>query len=305
MSRQPDDEDTPVSGDRRDLNLTSALLGLGQRVGRGPAVVLALALVGSVGLADYAAGPDLALSVFYLLPVLLGATVSGRIGLMMAAIGTATWLAADILGRATPYQSAVAPLWNGTMRFLVFSIVVTLVSALSRSVAHERQNSRNDPLSGLANSRSFYEAAAAELARLARFRSPLTVVYLDIDDFKLVNDALGHAAGDEVITETGAALTRSLRTVDTVARLGGDEFAILLPGTDEVQAEEVLRRLHAALMAVAVEHGWPIGFSIGAVTFCEPPASVDALIGAADQAMYRVKRAAKRGPLPKPAPDWT
>lgn len=126
---------------------------------------------------------------------------------------------------------------------------------------------------------------------MTRSGHPLTVAYIDVDDFKSINDAHGHRAGDDFLVRAAAAMTDDLRATDLVARLGGDEFAILLPETDVDEALSLLSRLHATLQATTAQ--WTSGFSIGAVTFAVPPRSADEAISAADHVMYDVKRDGK------------
>lgn len=91
---------------------------------------------------------------------------------------------------------------------------------------------REDFLTGVLNSRAFYEMAQVEMARAARQDSPLSLAYIDLDDFKEVNDTLGHSTGDRVLQAVAATIMEDIRLTDAVARLGGDEFAILLSGSD-------------------------------------------------------------------------
>ena len=262
---------------------------------RSMSVVLAsLAALSLVGIGDYITGADISFSAFYLLPVVLSASSAGRrIGLPIAVTTSLLWFAADFHGRPQPYETLLVPIWNAGVRFLVFVLVVALLDALKASIVHERALSREDSLSGLPNSRAFYEVAELERRRLARSGEPLTLAYLDIDDFKLVNDNLGHSAGDEVLRATARTLQSAVRDVDLVGRLGGDEFAILLPNTPTDGADVVLGRLHEALQRDAAIHGWPIGYSIGSVTYTAAPASVDLMVSRSDRLMYEVKRAGK------------
>ena len=159
----------------------------------------------------------------------------------------------------------------------------------------EQQLARTDALTGLSNRRAFLEASSCELERARRSGQPMTVAYVDCDDFKRVNDLLGHAEGDQLLATVGTTLRGETRAVDAVARLGGDEFGLLLVDTDGPTAAALLHRLRVALVAAMREHGWKVGFSIGAVTFAATPATVDDMIGRADQLMYETKRRGKNG----------
>jgi diguanylate cyclase (GGDEF)-like protein len=121
------------------------------------------------------------------------------------------------------------------------------------------------------------------------------VAYVDCDDFKRVNDLLGHAEGDQLLAMVAATLRGETRAADVVARLGGDEFGLLLVDTDGPTAEALLQRLRLALLQVMREHGWKVTFSIGAVTFLVAPFSAEDMISRADQLMYATKRRGKNG----------
>jgi len=162
-------------------------------------------------------------------------------------------------------------------------------SRLKHLLAKEHELARIDPLTTVPNRRAFYEALDKERVRTLRYHRPLTIAYLDIDNFKKVNDSLGHAVGDELLVEVAAGLKSSLRTSDYVGRLGGDEFAVLLPETDASAAKIVLRKLRQRLLEQMTAHSWQATFSIGAATFLDPPDSLDVMIRMADETMYAIK----------------
>ena len=147
---------------------------------------------------------------------------------------------------------------------------------------------RTDPLTGAANRRAFTERLAAELERSRRHDEPLTLAFLDIDRFKVLNDNHGHDAGDRVILELVGRIVAELRICDLLARLGGDEFALLLPETDYQAATVVVDRLRQA-----VEHmplaGLDVTVTIGAAVLPEGGALPDELYRRTDQALYRAK----------------
>jgi Amt family ammonium transporter len=154
----------------------------------------------------------------------------------------------------------------------------------------------HDHLTGLANSPLFIEVAAKALARSARRDTSVAILYVDIDDFKAVNDRLGHAAGDELLGQMAGRLIASVRDGDTVARLGGDEFAILLEDAGSLKdITEVATRIIDAVSrpyAVLGRHEARVGASVG-IAIDEGTIDVDALVRAADVAMYQAKAAGK------------
>lgn len=168
-----------------------------------------------------------------------------------------------------------------------------LVRALLALYLRFRDLSRKDCKTGALNDRAFREVLSYESKRSRRGRTPLTVVSLDLDGFKAVNDILGHDTGDLVLKVVVWTMQSTLREMDSVARLGGDEFALLLPETPLDSARVVLDKLHKALKDAMKAYRWEVTFSIGAVTFRDPPTTPDHIINAADRVMCQVKRTGK------------
>ena len=180
--------------------------------------------------------------------------------------------------------------------------------ALARSMANEAamalENARlyedarkladRDPLTGYYNHRFLHERLGEEVIRAQRARRPLSVLMLDLDDFKLVNDTFGHLFGDRVLTWTAELIRSTLRGSDVPARYGGDEFAIILPETDGGEAARAAERILDAFRErafVGEQRGpVPIGASIGVATFPADGRTATDLIAAADRALYHVKR---------------
>jgi diguanylate cyclase (GGDEF)-like protein len=255
--------------------------------------IVALTLVALIGLLDYLTGWELAFSVFYLAPILLVTWYgSRRMGVAVALLCAATWTAAYLLSQPI-YINPLAPYWNAGVRFGMFLVVVWILSALKEALKHEHELARTDVLTGAANNRAFYERMNDEIIRARRYKRSFTVAYVDIDDFKLVNDRFGHSVGDNLLSTVSETLRRHVRASDVVARLGGDEFALLLVETGYQMAERALDRLERALAEVIEANGWPISFSIGAVTCSGHVEGVDSVLQRADELMYTVKHSTK------------
>jgi diguanylate cyclase (GGDEF)-like protein len=137
-----------------------------------------------------------------------------------------------------------------------------------------------------------------ESARAARFKHDLSLVILDVDNFKQVNDTYGHLQGDEVLRVIGKILAEESRGIDAPARYGGEEFVVALPETDEEGALEVAERIRERIEAVVIplieqDGEMRITASIGSATMPAPPADVQDLVAAADGALYEAKRTGK------------
>lgn len=255
--------------------------------------VTALLAVALLGLFDYLSGFEISFSFFYLLPVSLSAwAISRNAGFVLSVAGGATWLMANYLA-GEQLSHPLIPFWNTLMRVGFFLVVSVLISQVHHLLDQERSLARTDFLTGALNSRSFYITAGSEIARATRYQRPLTILYIDLDNFKSVNDHLGHVAGDGVLQSVAQTITRSIRSIDSVARLGGDEFAVLLPETPDQAAKVIAPRLQQALLGEMRNNHWPITFSIGALTCYRPPLDVQQLIKLADQLMYSVKNTSK------------
>jgi diguanylate cyclase (GGDEF)-like protein len=254
---------------------------------------LAVVLVPVLGWIDTITGYELSFSIFYLGPIAVAAWVGGAgPGLALSLLSAVMWGGADVLS-GHHYSSPIYPLWNTLIRFVSFSVLSVLLAEREEAHAREFALARTDALTGLANPRYFNEVLDAELNRSRRYGRVLSLVYVDLDNFKTVNDRWGHAAGDALLVDIAATLRQQLRDADTAARLGGDEFAIVLPETDSDAAQRTAERVHAALGRTAARSGYPVTASIGVVTCRTAPRSRDHLLHLADELMYSVKRASK------------
>jgi diguanylate cyclase (GGDEF)-like protein len=252
-----------------------------------------LLLVGLLGSADYLTGTEIAFSVFYLLPVGLSAwLINRRMGIITSVASTFAWYLADTLPRTQPYSSAAIPIWNASTRLIMFLLVTALLAALREALQRESEFARVDYLTGAMNARAFYETMEVEIAGLARYGRPFTVLYLDVDNLKEVNDRRGHGAGDSVLKAAVAVMKHKLRKGDAVARLGGDEFAVLLRQANEEGGRIVADRIQSAFHDT-IARDWQVTFSIGGLTCQTPPASVDEVIEKVDDLMYEAKRSGK------------
>jgi diguanylate cyclase (GGDEF)-like protein len=169
-----------------------------------------------------------------------------------------------------------------------------LFEAISGHYQELEHWARFDPLTGVANRRYFAEMVEAEMIRSSRYGRPLSILMMDIDHFKEVNDAYGHHAGDRVLQALCETCKIVLREVDVVSRWGGEEFAILLPETSSAIATQVAERLRDAIEStvVSLETHSPIHFSvsIGCASRISKDDSMDTVLNLADKALYDAKR---------------
>jgi len=264
--------------------------------GLGPAsvpVTAALAAVAVLAIAyiDAVTGVELRVFPLYFVPVLAVSLRLGRWpGLATAAVCAAAWYVSN---RLAGLHSPTIDVANLFVMAVAFAVVALLGAAQRSWLSRERALSRTDGLTGLLNGRGFYEAAAVELARSSRYQHPLTIAYLDLDDFKQVNDRFGHARGDTVLVAVARAMRRACRSTDLVGRLGGDEFVMLFPETGRDAAEAALVKVRSRVREVASDDGNAVTMSVGAVSFPRAPAEVEVLVHEADRTMYAAKTGGK------------
>jgi diguanylate cyclase (GGDEF)-like protein len=260
------------------------------RLPRPAIVAVGLVLITAIAYFDYLTGPRILLSIFYLLPVMLVAWACGSSACgLIVAVGT--FLVGPIEAMITEFHYVSLPvaIWNGAVRLSVFCVVLLLMSRVRTLMSKLEEQALADELTGLANLRALRETVAIEIERSRRFDHPLTLAYLDIDDFKGVNDRVGHEAGDRVLVSLASVARATMRSIDTVVRVGGDEFAILMPETGDETALPLADRLRAAFSRAVKVEGVPVTCSIGLASFRRPPVSVDEMLAAADELMYEAK----------------
>lgn len=268
-------------------------------------LTVALAFIALVGVVDWATGP-VAMSLVYYLPIVAVAWLTG----MRPAVATALASSASLLTVALLQGDHATSIiyWNSFTRgvtFVALGVFVALIRRdrdqldelnlkLNAALANEAGLARTDALTGLANGRAFRETLARELVRSQREGGAIAVAYLDLDNFKRINDAYGHDEGDQVLRRTAGALTESVRAIDLVARMGGDEFVVAIVNPSETTCDTVGSRILEKVQALAADYpGTGFGATIGIASFHAPPADVEVLLKRADDAMYEVKAEGK------------
>jgi len=268
-------------------------------------VWLTVALLAIAGLAwlDDVTGPDFAFSLFYLVPVVATAWWQGTWSAVTVALAASLgWSLAAFFGESQ--QALVIALWNSLSRLVIFTGAAVLIARLSRDrgrlrdmARREAELARQDPLTRLPNWRGFEEHVGLAVARCARSGSPLAIGFVDLDNFKRVNDLHGHETGNQVLKQIAAILRETLRGQDVVARVGGDEFVLLLDCPEPDRAARIGERLIDAIVDLGRKHpDAGLGASVGLVIVSAPKAwreRIADLVRLADQAMYRAKAAGK------------
>jgi diguanylate cyclase (GGDEF)-like protein len=257
-------------------------------------IVGALLLIGLVYWVNTRTGtaPEVRLGVLYVIPVLLIAWHDGLAWGIAFALATCVLRLAVGIDQMPPATPLVARLVNEAAYLAVVGVAVAGLSQLRRTQAQLRQLATHDQLTDVLNVRAFSDELGQELGRNRRYGRPLALIYLDLDDFKRVNDAHGHATGDAVLRLVADAMRAAVRQADVVGRLGGDEFAVLMPETDGAVANAAATRLASNIRSVF--RGTPsVTASIGVVSWTGTDADTDDLLRKADQAMYEAKRAGK------------
>lgn len=249
-----------------------------------------LLLLGAVSWIDYAIGASINLLALYFVPLLLAGWYFGTRGAAVFTIlATGAWLAVLV---AVSDRHRDALLWgvNAFATALGFMIVASLVALLRSVLRRERALARTDPLTGLSNRRQMTEGVAIAMALCKRLGTPATMVSIDLDNFKAVNDSFGHQRGDELLRVFSGILRRFARASDFTSRMGGDEFALFLPDTGAAEAQLMLERIRLAAESTPEFLSCAVTLSVG--IYSEEPvrSELEAMLSAADARMYEAKR---------------
>jgi diguanylate cyclase (GGDEF)-like protein len=239
-----------------------------------------------VTLGDVLIGPNLALVTPLALVVVFVAWLSTPTAIWFTVLfGSVIWAAENVVMRSPGLL--VGTLVLSVVRIATLGLLGFTTFQLRRTLAHAAATAVHDDLTGLLNRRGFVEQAEREVARARREGTPLTIAVMDLDKFKSINDAYGHAAGDEALKRFAEHASARLRGTDVIGRTGGDEFALLLPLGANLAAG-IIREVSE----IPYAEGLPeLRASVGAVSYATAPASLDEALAAADKQMYAAKQA--------------
>jgi diguanylate cyclase (GGDEF)-like protein len=254
--------------------------------GKGKIFNLALGLGFAIlfGIFDVISPPPYSYIMIYLFPIALTTWFAGQsAGFFITVICIAFW------SQTNQQTDLLVFSWNILSTLSIYFIVSIMLTKLRCMWEDETALSRTDQLTGVMNRRAFEEIVVYEILSLQRQNSPFSLAYLDLDNFKEVNDNLGHKAGDELLKAVVACLKENLRRTDLVARIGGDEFTIFFPATDQGAVKLVIQKLLEQLRSLSERKAWPTTISIGVVTSVDSNCDLETTVSLADKLMYEVK----------------
>lgn len=284
---------SPWKDDASARTLLARLLRGATRVSTPTAVAAGVLAVAAVIALDVWLGPGWSLGLLYSLPIAFIAWRLGMVAGLVAAVAAALgWhLFVDL-----PAEADAAIALTGTAaRAMSYAIVAVLVAEMRALFEHERGLARHDGLTGALIGRSFRDVLDREVAMARAQRRSLALAYIDLDDFKQVNERAGHAAGDDLLCAFANAARAAMGPLDQLARIGGDEFVVLFVGHSG-RERRVIERFHLSVVAALAQGAEPISCTLGGIVL---PAGQSAdprdLVRRADAAMFEAKRAGKGG----------
>jgi len=224
-----------------------------------------------------------------IIPILLASWYGGRIAGTSLAIFTASSLLATNWVLGSFNSEDFSPAYDSLVTLFAYLFIGIIVTNFKKVHGVEVLAADTDSLTGVNSSRRFYAELSNEILRSNRYGHIFSLSYIDVDNFKQINDTLGHSVGDRLLINLSKCLLKSLRKTDIVARLGGDEFVCLLPEAGEVEAKSAMIKAEKTLKDNMKRHGWEVSFSIGVVTFEKLPDDVHEAVKLADELMYEVK----------------
>jgi diguanylate cyclase (GGDEF)-like protein len=237
---------------------------------------------------DYRSGPEVNVSFFHLLPVFLIVWNAGLLPGLVYVVFCTVFIMFVSIQPAVLHPTGVQ-LFNALANLIFLASFSVVLNLLKRHLERVTARAEIDGLTNLLNAAAFSRYGHREIQAASKARRPFTVLYIDVDDFKKVNDTLGHSAGDEVLQGVASYLNASFRKDDLRTRIGGDEFAVLLPDFSFEDAKKAVPAFHEGLNRVL--GGFPVAVtcSIGSVTFTSAPPTLKETLHEADMLMYQAK----------------
>jgi len=239
-----------------------------------------------VSFIDFKLGYEMGFSFFYLIPIIM---ISWKFGLffsfIFSSLAAILWGALDVMSGHVYSQAYMIP-WNISSRFLIFLMVSYLVFLLKQAILEETHNANTDFLTGAMNLRHITQLINLEVERMKRGGPRFTIIYLDVDEFKKINDCYGHKRGDQLLKKITAIFKNNLREIDVVSRIGGDEFILFFPNTEK-EISTIFKRIQADLSKYTRPRA---KISAGILTCKSTNISTARLIKKADKLMFKAKK---------------
>lgn len=250
-----------------------------------------------IGYLHYITGPLIEFHLFFFIPIIIASWFTSQFfSYLILLLVIVSWTLGDYL-IVKKNENLLPFSLNAVMHALIIIYLNYLLGYIRQLLIKESQLAREDSLTKISNRRGFYEYGETAVSTANRLQLPITGIFIDLDEFKSINDTYGHKTGDKLLYEIAQIIKEGIRKTDVVGRLGGDEFCIILLNVDSKQAKDFSENLRTKLNEKIRQHGWKTTISMGVVSYESTPVSFQDLIQGADNLMYQVKKNGRNGIL--------
>jgi diguanylate cyclase (GGDEF)-like protein len=248
-----------------------------------------------IGYLHFIIGPSFEFHLFFLVPIMVASWFTGVFFCYFVLCLTIfSWTLGDYLLASNNIES-LPFLFNSTIHALILAYITYLLRYIRHLLIRESQLAREDSLTKIPNRRSFYESGEIAFSTGHRQQLPVTIIFIDVDSFKSINDTYGHKIGDKLLFEAAQVMNQHVRKNDVLGRIGGDEFCLILLNVEKEQAHSYATNLKEKLAEKMYQHQWQTTFSMGIVTYRVTPPDFLNTIEQADKLMYEVKSNGRNG----------
>jgi diguanylate cyclase (GGDEF)-like protein len=236
-------------------------------------------------------------TLFYEIPIIIVCWYSRTdFAIALAVLCVSEWSFINII-RIGINKGLMVYIFDILIRLFMYLFIIFILSRLKINSWNEKALARKDNLTGVYNLNGFYELMNLELYKMKRYKKPITLAYLDIDNFKKINDRFGHSSGNDVLVKLTKIIQGNIRKSDFIARLGGDEFIIVYPDMDIQRARIAIDKIRNVVSDQMKSKSLECFLSIGVGIFNNWDKSIDDMISVVDQLMYKVKNSTKNDVL--------